>query len=197
MCETWKSGSSLDGSGDIFTSTSLRSSGCGRKAGRYPASSAGSAAGCCAAGSRRLAHRFVHLELHVALEAEQLVLARESLGAVRQQEEVAEEEGPQLPGAFAFLEAAAVQQLARPEAVGQRVKDQVLEGVILHLVSRLQQNNWEEFSLFYLRVFNLATVCGLLKQSSSIAFAERSGSRVEAVVLGSLHMNLCMCSLYL
>lgn len=27
MCETWKSGSSLDGSGGIFTKTSLRNSG--------------------------------------------------------------------------------------------------------------------------------------------------------------------------
>lgn len=85
--------------------------------------------GCCSSGSRRLAHRFVHLELDVALEAEQLVLARggQSLGAVRQQQEVVEEEGPQLPGAFGFLEAAAVQQPARPQAAGQRVKNQVLQ----------------------------------------------------------------------
>lgn len=46
---------------------------------------------------------------------------------MRQEQEVVEEEGPQLPGAFGFLEAAAVQQLARPQAVGQRVKNQVLE----------------------------------------------------------------------
>lgn len=72
-----------------------------------------------------LTHRFVHLELDVALEAEQLVLARggQGLGAERQEEEVVEEEGPQLPGAFGLVEAAAVQQLARPEAVGERVKD--------------------------------------------------------------------------
>lgn len=76
-----------------------------------------------------LAHRFVHLELDVALEAEQLVLARggQGLGAVRQEEEVVEEEGPQLPGAFGLVEAAAVQQPARPEAAGQRVEDQALK----------------------------------------------------------------------
>lgn len=46
---------------------------------------------------------------------------------MRQQQEVVEEEGPQLPGALGFLQAAAVQQLARAQAVGQRVKRQVLE----------------------------------------------------------------------
>lgn len=46
---------------------------------------------------------------------------------MRQEEEVIEEEGPQLPGAFGLVEAATVQQLARPEAAGQRVEDQVLE----------------------------------------------------------------------
>lgn len=51
-----------------------------------------------------------------------------SLGTVRQEEEVVEEEGPQLPGALGLLEAAAVQQPARPQAVCERVKNQVLEG---------------------------------------------------------------------
>lgn len=76
-----------------------------------------------------LTHRFVYLQLDVGLEAEQLVLSRggEGLGAVREQEEVVEEESPQLPAAFGFVKPAAVQQLARPEAVGQRVKDQVLK----------------------------------------------------------------------
>lgn len=106
----------------------MRSSGWRSKAGsdstnerRHP--------GVCASGSCFLAHRFVHLELDVALEAEQLVLARggQGLGAVRQEEEVVEEEGPQLPGAFGLVEAAAVQQPARPEAAGQRVEDQALK----------------------------------------------------------------------
>lgn len=76
-----------------------------------------------------LTHRFVHLQLDVGLEAEQLVLSRggEGLGAVCEQQEVVEEESPQLPAAFGFVKPAAVQQLARPEAVGQRVKDQVLK----------------------------------------------------------------------
>lgn len=44
-----------------------------------------------------------------------------------EEEEVAEEESPQLPAALGFVKPAAVQQLARPEAVRQRVEDQVLE----------------------------------------------------------------------
>lgn len=71
---------------------------------------------------------FVHLQLYVGLRAEQLVRprGRERFGAVREQEEIAEEEGPQLPAAFGFVQPTAVQQLARPEAVGERVEDQVL-----------------------------------------------------------------------
>lgn len=44
-----------------------------------------------------------------------------------EEEEIAEEESPQLPAAFGFVKSAAVQQLARPEAVRERVEDQVLE----------------------------------------------------------------------
>ena len=44
-----------------------------------------------------------------------------------EEEEIIEEESPQLPAAFGFVKSATVQQLARPEAVRQRVEDQVLE----------------------------------------------------------------------
>lgn len=44
-----------------------------------------------------------------------------------EEEEIAEEESPQLPAAFGFLKPPAVEQLARPEAVSQRVEDQVLK----------------------------------------------------------------------
>lgn len=90
----------------------------------------------CGRGQRRpsFPYRFVHLQLDVGLEAEESVRPGgggggrgELLGAVCEEQEVAEEEGPQLPAAFGFVQAAAVQQLARPEAVGQRVEDQVLE----------------------------------------------------------------------
>lgn len=76
-----------------------------------------------------LAYRFVHLQLYVGLEAEEFVRpgGGELFGAVREEEEIAEEESPQLPAALGFVQAAAVQQLARPQAVGQRVEDQVLE----------------------------------------------------------------------
>lgn len=77
-----------------------------------------------------LTHCFVHLQLYVGLEAEELVWSRggERFGAVCEEEEIVEEESPQLPAAFGFVKPAAVQQLARPEAVRQRVEDQVLEG---------------------------------------------------------------------
>lgn len=44
-----------------------------------------------------------------------------------EEEEIIEEENPQLPAAFGFVKPAAVEQLARPEAISQRVEDQVLE----------------------------------------------------------------------
>lgn len=44
-----------------------------------------------------------------------------------EEEEVIEEESPQLSAAFGFVQSAAVEQLARPEAISQRVEDQVLE----------------------------------------------------------------------
>lgn len=77
-----------------------------------------------------LTHCFVHLQLYVGLEAEELVWSRggERFAAVCEEEEIVEEESPQLPAAFGFVKPAAVQQLARPEAVRQRVEDQVLEG---------------------------------------------------------------------
>lgn len=46
-----------------------------------------------------------------------------------EEEEIIEEESPQLPAAFGFVKSATVQQLARPEAVRQRVEDQVLEEI--------------------------------------------------------------------
>lgn len=67
--------------------------------------------------------------MYVGLEAEEFVRpgGGELFGAVCEEEEIAEEESPQLPAAFGFVQTAAVQQLARPEAVSQRVEDQVLE----------------------------------------------------------------------
>lgn len=44
-----------------------------------------------------------------------------------EEEEIVEEESPQLPAAFGFIKPAAVEQLARPEAISQRVEDQVLK----------------------------------------------------------------------
>lgn len=75
------------------------------------------------------AYRLVHLQLHVGLEAEEFVRpgGGELFGAVCEEQEIAEEESPQLPAAFGFVKSAVVQQLARPEAVSQRVEDQVLE----------------------------------------------------------------------
>lgn len=40
-----------------------------------------------------------------------------------EEEEVIEEENPQFPAAFGFVQPAAVEQLARSEAVSQRVED--------------------------------------------------------------------------
>lgn len=124
MCETWKRGSSLDGSGGIFTKTSFRNSGWRQEGSRLKR---GNGNVCRWAGLP--AYRFVHLQLYVGLEAEELVGpgGGELLGAVCEEEEIAEEESPQLPAAFGLVQTAAVQQLARPEAVSQRVEDQVLE----------------------------------------------------------------------
>lgn len=44
-----------------------------------------------------------------------------------EQKEIIEEESPQLSAAFGFVESAAVEQLAGPEAVSQRVEDQMLQ----------------------------------------------------------------------
>lgn len=44
-----------------------------------------------------------------------------------EEEEIIEEESPQLPAAFGLVKPTAVVQLARPEAISQRVEDQVLE----------------------------------------------------------------------
>lgn len=44
-----------------------------------------------------------------------------------EEDEIIEEESPQLPAAFGFVQPAAVKQLARPEAISQRVKDQMLK----------------------------------------------------------------------
>lgn len=44
-----------------------------------------------------------------------------------EEEKIVEEESPQLPAAFGFVEPTAVEQLARPEAVSQRIEDQVLQ----------------------------------------------------------------------
>lgn len=45
-----------------------------------------------------------------------------------EEEEITEEESPQLSAAFGLVEPTAVEQLARPEAISQRVEDQVLGG---------------------------------------------------------------------
>ena len=44
-----------------------------------------------------------------------------------EEKEIIEEESPQLPAAFGFVQPTAVEQLARPEAISQRVEDQVLK----------------------------------------------------------------------
>lgn len=44
-----------------------------------------------------------------------------------EEEKIIEEESPQLPAAFGFVKPTAVEQLARPEAISQRVEDQVLK----------------------------------------------------------------------
>ena len=81
----------------------------------------------------RSSHRLVHLVLRIGLGAEELVRARrgrggEGLGGVGEQEEVIEEEGPQLLVALGLVEAAAVEELAWAKAVGEGVEDQVLGG---------------------------------------------------------------------
>ena len=85
---------------------------------------------------RRLHHNcdlnsycFVHLQLYAGLEAEELVWSRggEGFGAVCEEEEIVEEESPQLSAALGFVKPAAVEQLARPEAISERVEDQVLK----------------------------------------------------------------------
>lgn len=44
-----------------------------------------------------------------------------------EEEEIIKEESPQLPAAFGFVQPTTVEQLARPEAISQRVEDQVLK----------------------------------------------------------------------
>lgn len=44
-----------------------------------------------------------------------------------EEEEIIEEESPQLSAAFGFEQPAAVEQLAGPKAVSQRTEDQVLQ----------------------------------------------------------------------
>lgn len=76
-----------------------------------------------------IAYSFVHLQLYAGLEAEKLVRSwgGEGFGAVCEEEEIIEEESPQLSAAFGFVKPTAVEQLAGPEAVSQRVEDQVLK----------------------------------------------------------------------
>lgn len=45
-----------------------------------------------------------------------------------EEEEITEEESPQLSAAFGLVQPTAVEQLARSEAISQRVEDQVLGG---------------------------------------------------------------------
>lgn len=45
-----------------------------------------------------------------------------------EEEEITEEESPQFSAAFGLVQPTAVEQLARPEAISQRVEDQVLGG---------------------------------------------------------------------
>lgn len=76
-------------------------------------------------------HRLVHLVLSVGLCIEELVGSGrggggEGLGGVGEQQEVVEEEGPQLLVALGLVEPAAVEELAWAQAVGEGVEDQVL-----------------------------------------------------------------------
>lgn len=45
-----------------------------------------------------------------------------------EEKEIVEEESPQLSAALGFIKPTAVEQLAGPEAISQRVEDQVLKG---------------------------------------------------------------------
>lgn len=74
-------------------------------------------------------HRFVHLQLYVRLGTEEFIWSWgwEGFGTVCEEKEIVEEENPQLPAALGFVQSTTVEQLARPEAVRQGVKDQVLE----------------------------------------------------------------------
>lgn len=56
------------------------------------------------------AYRFVHLQLYVGLEAEEFVRpgGGELFGVVCEEEEITEEESPQLPAAFGFVQTAAM-----------------------------------------------------------------------------------------
>lgn len=44
-----------------------------------------------------------------------------------EEEEIIKEENPQLPAAFGFVKTSAVEQLARPQAISERVEDQILK----------------------------------------------------------------------
>lgn len=68
-----------------------------------------------------LTYALVHLELDAALGAKKLVGPRggQGFGALGQEQEVVEEEGPQFPAALGLVQTAAVQQLARSQAIGE------------------------------------------------------------------------------
>lgn len=58
-----------------------------------------------------------------------------------EEEKIVEEESPQLPAAFGFVEPTAVEQLARPKAVSQRIEDQVLKQRQGDSTARLRQES--------------------------------------------------------
>lgn len=61
-----------------------------------------------------------------------------------EEEEIIEEESPQFPAAFGLVQPTAVEQLARPEAVSQRVEDQVLGESREGSTIRLRRVTWRE-----------------------------------------------------
>lgn len=63
-----------------------------------------------------------------------------------EEEEITEEESPQLSAAFGLVEPTAVEQLARPEAISQRVEDQVLGGKKVQRKQGMAEESCSEIS---------------------------------------------------
>lgn len=84
--------------------------------------------GAAAAGTAT--HHLIHFELSVGLGAEELLGARghgELLDQVGEEQEVVEEEAVQLLVALGLVQLPAVQQLPRPQAVGEGVENELLQ----------------------------------------------------------------------